>query len=63
MKLKREIIDIHEQGINEIVFILQYNRAPFTMCNILKQKNTIKAITTAKGVKIISMLRNMFMKR
>ncbi len=35
----------------------QYKRSTTTICTILKQKESIKAITPAKGVKIISKLR------
>ncbi len=36
----------------------QYEHSTSTICTILKQKESIKAITPAKGVKIMSKLRN-----
>ncbi|GFQ68528.1 tigger transposable element-derived protein 1 [Trichonephila clavata] len=36
----------------------EYNRTSSTICTILKKKDLIKAQTPAKGIKIISKLRN-----
>ncbi|GFT30952.1 tigger transposable element-derived protein 1 [Nephila pilipes] len=58
LELKREIIDKHEQGERVIDLATQYDRSTSTICTILKQKDSIKAVTPAKGLKIISKLRN-----
>lgn len=57
MELKREIIEKHEQGVRVSDLARQYERSTSTICTILKQKESIKGITPAKGVKIISKLR------
>ena len=56
IEIKREIIEKHEQGVRVIDLVRQYERSTSTICTILKQES-IKAITPAKGVKIISKLR------
>ncbi|GFW46083.1 tigger transposable element-derived protein 1 [Trichonephila clavipes] len=58
MELKREIIDKYEQGVRVMELAREYNRTSSTICTILKKKDLIKAQTPAKGVKIISKLRN-----
>nr|XP_060615591.1 uncharacterized protein LOC132765319 [Anolis sagrei ordinatus] len=57
LDIKHEIIRKHEQGVRVVDLARQYNRSPSMICTILKQKESIKATTPAKGVTIISKLR------
>jgi hypothetical protein len=57
IELKREIIGQHEQGVRVIDLARQYRRGTSMICTVLKQKESIKGITPAKGVTIISKLR------
>ncbi|XP_008104049.2 tigger transposable element-derived protein 1 [Anolis carolinensis] len=57
LDIKHEIINKHEQGVRVVDLARQYDRSTSTICSILKQKESIKAITPAKGIKIISKLR------
>ncbi|XP_070275853.1 zinc finger protein 64 isoform X2 [Myotis yumanensis] len=57
IELKKEIIEKHDQGVRVIDLAKQYERSTSTICTILKQKESIQAITPAKGVKIISKQR------
>ncbi|XP_067326511.1 probable inactive protein kinase DDB_G0270444 isoform X1 [Anolis sagrei] len=54
---KHEIIEKHEQGVRVADLAREYNRNTSTICSILKQKESIKAVAPAKGIKIISKLR------
>lgn len=58
IELKSEIIDKHQKGVSVIDFERQHNHTTSTICFILKQKDSIKDVISAKGVKIISMLYN-----
>ncbi|KAK4324160.1 hypothetical protein Pmani_005163 [Petrolisthes manimaculis] len=58
MEMKREIIAKPERGVRVTNLAKEYDRSTSTICTILKQKEMIKGITPAKGVKIISKLRN-----
>ena len=57
IELKHEIIEKHERGVRVVDLAKQYSRSTSTICTILKQKELIKAMTPAKGVKIMSTLR------
>nr|XP_060616130.1 tigger transposable element-derived protein 1-like isoform X1 [Anolis sagrei ordinatus]XP_060616131.1 tigger transposable element-derived protein 1-like isoform X1 [Anolis sagrei ordinatus]XP_060616133.1 tigger transposable element-derived protein 1-like isoform X1 [Anolis sagrei ordinatus]XP_060616134.1 tigger transposable element-derived protein 1-like isoform X1 [Anolis sagrei ordinatus] len=57
LDIKHEIIEKHERGVRVVDLARQYDRSTSTICSILKQKESIKAITPAKGIKIISKLR------
>ena len=57
IELKKEIIEKHDQGVRVVDFSKQYELSTSTICTILKQKESIKAITLAKGVKIINKQR------
>ncbi|XP_029997840.1 uncharacterized protein LOC115424613 isoform X1 [Sphaeramia orbicularis] len=50
IELKKEIIQTHERGVRVVDLARQYNRNTSTICTILKKKDEIKALTTAKGV-------------
>lgn len=63
MELKSEIIDKHEQGVRVIDLAIQYDRTTSTICTILKQNVSIKAITPVKGVKIFQRYATLSMKR
>ncbi|GBN50728.1 Tigger transposable element-derived protein 1 [Araneus ventricosus] len=58
IELKREIIEKNEQGVQVADLERQYGRSTSTICTVLKQKESIKGITPAKGVTIISELRS-----
>ncbi|XP_008104149.1 uncharacterized protein LOC103278141 [Anolis carolinensis] len=58
LDIKHEIIKKHEQGVRVVDLARQYNRSPSMICTILKQKESIKATTPAKGITIISKLRS-----
>ncbi|GBL65099.1 Tigger transposable element-derived protein 1 [Araneus ventricosus] len=58
IELKREIIEKNEQGVRVTDLARQYGRSTSTICTVLKQKESIKGITPAKGVTIISKLRS-----
>uniref|UniRef100_UPI00358F0D9F tigger transposable element-derived protein 1-like isoform X2 n=1 Tax=Myxine glutinosa TaxID=7769 RepID=UPI00358F0D9F len=57
LDIKHVIVEKHERGVRVVDLAKQYDRSTSTICTILKQKESIKAITPAKGVKIISKLR------
>nr|XP_008121686.2 PREDICTED: uncharacterized protein LOC103281586 [Anolis carolinensis]XP_016854097.1 PREDICTED: uncharacterized protein LOC103281586 [Anolis carolinensis] len=57
LDIKHEIIDKYERGVRVADLARQYDRNTSTICSILKQKESIKAVTPAKGIKIISRLR------
>ncbi|XP_061622154.1 tigger transposable element-derived protein 1-like [Phyllopteryx taeniolatus] len=57
IQLKHEIIEKYERGVRVVDLARLYDRNTSTICSILKQKESIKAITPAMGVKIISRLR------
>uniref|UniRef100_A0A5F8G8Y5 HTH CENPB-type domain-containing protein n=1 Tax=Monodelphis domestica TaxID=13616 RepID=A0A5F8G8Y5_MONDO len=57
MKLKQEIIKKYERGVRVSDLAKEYDRSTSTICTILKQKELLKVITPAKGIKIISKLR------
>ncbi|XP_077476956.1 GPI alpha-1,2-mannosyltransferase 3 isoform X1 [Stigmatopora argus] len=57
IQLKHEIIEKYERGVRVVDLARLYDRNTSTICSILKQKESIKAITPAVGVKIISRLR------
>ncbi|GBM88200.1 Tigger transposable element-derived protein 1 [Araneus ventricosus] len=57
IELKREIIEKNEQGVRVADLARQYGRSTSTICTVLKQES-IKGITPAKGVTIISKLRS-----
>ncbi|XP_052832245.1 tigger transposable element-derived protein 1-like [Octopus bimaculoides] len=50
IELKKEIIDKHERRVRVVDIARKYDRSTSTICAILKKKDEIKAITTAKGV-------------
>ncbi|GBM58246.1 Tigger transposable element-derived protein 1 [Araneus ventricosus] len=58
VELKREIIKKNQQGVRVADLARQYGRSTSTICTVLKQKESIKGITPAKGVTIISKLRS-----
>ncbi|GBM46820.1 hypothetical protein AVEN_132481-1 [Araneus ventricosus] len=60
IELKREIIEKNEQGVPVADLARQYGRSTSRICTVLKQKKSIKGITPAKGVTIISNLRRSF---
>nr|XP_053652696.1 uncharacterized protein LOC128702480 isoform X3 [Cherax quadricarinatus] len=55
--LKHEIIEKHERGVRVVDLARQYMRNTSTICTILKQKELLKAISPAMGIKIISKQR------
>ncbi|GFT22739.1 tigger transposable element-derived protein 1 [Nephila pilipes] len=57
IKLKREIIEKHEQGVRVVDLSRQYGRSTSMICTGLKQKESIKNVTPAKGLTIIFKLR------
>ncbi|UYV61277.1 hypothetical protein LAZ67_1004216 [Cordylochernes scorpioides] len=67
IELKREIIEKHEQGVRVVDLSRQYGRSTSTscmsttstsmICSVLKRKESIKSVTPAKGLTIISKLR------
>ncbi|GFU35123.1 uncharacterized protein NPIL_280461 [Nephila pilipes] len=57
IELKREIIEKHEQGVRVVDLSRQYGRSTSMICTVLKQKESIKSVTLAKGLTIISKLR------
>ena len=57
MEMKHEIIEKHECGVRVSDLALQYERSTSNICTILKQKDAIKSVKTAKGTTIISKLR------
>ncbi|UYV84127.1 hypothetical protein LAZ67_X001268 [Cordylochernes scorpioides] len=57
IKLKREIIEKHEQGVRVVDLSRQYGRSTSMICSVLKRKESIKSVTPAKGLTIISKLR------
>uniref|UniRef100_A0A8C8VHY4 HTH CENPB-type domain-containing protein n=1 Tax=Pelusios castaneus TaxID=367368 RepID=A0A8C8VHY4_9SAUR len=57
IELKKEIIEKHDQGVRVVDLAKQYECSTSTICTLLKQKESIKAIMPAKGVKIFSKQR------
>ncbi|GIY24288.1 hypothetical protein CDAR_64281 [Caerostris darwini] len=57
IELKREIIEKHEQGVRVVDLSRQYGRSTSMVCSVLKRKESIKSVTPAKGLTIISKLR------
>ncbi|UYV62146.1 hypothetical protein LAZ67_1008015 [Cordylochernes scorpioides] len=57
IELKREIIEKHEQGVRVVDLSRQYDRSTSMICSVLKRKESIKSVTPAKGLTIISKLR------
>ncbi|GIY36369.1 hypothetical protein CDAR_210121 [Caerostris darwini] len=57
IELKREIIEKHEQGVRVVDLSRQYGRSTSMICSVLKRKESIKSVTPAKGLTIISKLR------
>ena len=56
--LKRESIDKYGQGVLEVDLSKQYERSTSTIRTLLKQTETVKGITPARVVTIISKLRS-----
>ena len=54
IELNRDIIEKNEQGVRVADLARQYGRSSSTICTVLKQKESLKGITPAKGVTIIS---------
>ncbi|XP_064101254.1 tigger transposable element-derived protein 1-like [Macrobrachium nipponense] len=54
LEIKLEIVEKHEQGMRVKELAKHYNCTTSTICTILKQKESLKKIKPAKGVKIIS---------
>ncbi|UYV64177.1 K02A2.6-like [Cordylochernes scorpioides] len=57
IELKREIIEKHEQGVRVVDLSRQYGRSTSMICSVLKRKESIKSVTPAKGLMIISKVR------
>ncbi|GIY07058.1 hypothetical protein CDAR_282281 [Caerostris darwini] len=57
IELKREIIEKHEQDVQVVDLSRQYGRSTSMICSVLKRKESIKSVTPAKGLTIISKLR------
>ncbi|GFS87081.1 tigger transposable element-derived protein 1 [Nephila pilipes] len=57
IELKREIIEKYEQGVRVVDLSRQYGRSTSMICTVLKQKESIKSVTPAKGLTIIFKLR------
>ncbi|UYV82829.1 hypothetical protein LAZ67_22000997 [Cordylochernes scorpioides] len=57
IELKPEIIEKHEQGVRVVDLSRQYGRSTSMICSVLKRKESIKSVTPAKGLTIISKLR------
>ncbi|GIY13972.1 tigger transposable element-derived protein 1 [Caerostris darwini] len=57
IELKCEIIEKHEQGVRVVDLSRQYGRSTSMICSVLKRKESIKSVTPAKGLTIISKLR------
>ncbi|UYV70559.1 hypothetical protein LAZ67_7003536 [Cordylochernes scorpioides] len=57
IELKPEIIEIHEQGVRVVDLSRQYGHSTSMICSVLKRKESIKSVTPAKGLTIISKLR------
>ncbi|GBM84642.1 Tigger transposable element-derived protein 1 [Araneus ventricosus] len=58
IELKREIIETNDQGVRVADLARQYGRSTSTISTVLKQKKSIKGVTPAKGVTIISKLQS-----
>ena len=56
MELKCEIIEKHEWGVQVSDLARQYEQSTSTICTLHKQKESMKGITLAKNMKIISKL-------
>lgn len=50
IELKKEIVEKLERGVRVVDRERHYSRSMLTVCTILKKKDEIKAITTAKCV-------------
>ncbi|UYV79581.1 MRPL2 [Cordylochernes scorpioides] len=57
IELKREIIEKHEQGVRVVDLSGQYGRSTSMIYSVLKRKESIKSVTPAKGLTIISKLK------
>ncbi|UYV76170.1 hypothetical protein LAZ67_13002933 [Cordylochernes scorpioides] len=57
IEFKREILEKHEQGVRDVDLSRQYGRSTSMICSVLKRKESIKSVTPAKGLTIISKLR------
>ena len=57
IELKKEIIEKHDQGVRVVDLTKQYELSTSTICTILKEKGSIKAIMLAKDIKIINKKR------
>ena len=58
LEIKQEIIAKHEDGRRVRDLVAEFKRPPSTICTILKQKEAIKQQTPAKGINIMSGMRN-----
>ncbi|GFS81474.1 tigger transposable element-derived protein 1 [Nephila pilipes] len=57
IELKRKTIEKDEQGVRVVDLSRQYGRSTSMICTVLKHKESIKSVTPAKGLTIISKLR------
>ena len=53
LEMKHEIIKKHEQGVRGVHLARQYKQSTSTMCTILKQEESIKAMKLSKGITIV----------
>ncbi|XP_068206322.1 putative CENPB DNA-binding domain-containing protein 1 [Palaemon carinicauda] len=58
MEMKKEIIKKYKAGMRLSVLVKEYDRNPFTIGTILKQKEAIKATTPSNDVSIFSSKRS-----
>ena len=54
LEMKHEIIEKHEQGVRGVDLSRQFKQSTSTICSILKQEESIKAIEPANGISFVS---------
>lgn len=57
LEAKHKINAKHERGVRVVDLAKEFERSNSTICAIIKQKGTLKTITPAKGVTILSKLQ------
>lgn len=57
VEVKKEIIEMHEQGMRVADIARFYNKSTSTICTVLKKKEEIKGLDAAKGVTRVSKRR------
>ncbi|KAM4030834.1 tigger transposable element-derived protein 1-like [Anomaloglossus baeobatrachus] len=57
IEIKKDIIEKHEEGMRVSDIAKLYNKSTSTVCTILKKKDEIKSLDTAKGITRVSKQR------